>query len=49
MTSLEQRPACGTWCKRIGWLVLIWLLSVSALGVIAAALKGIMRLAGLVP
>lgn len=33
--------------KRIGWLVLIWALSVGALGAVALALKLVMRAAGL--
>ena len=41
------RSGARVWCKRIGWLVAIWMLSVAALGIVALALKGIMRLAGL--
>ncbi len=35
--------------KRIGWLVLIWALSVGALGVFAFAFRLIMRGVGLSP
>jgi hypothetical protein len=35
------------WMKRIGWLVLLWASSVAALAVVAAALKLVMRAAGL--
>jgi len=43
----RTQPGREGWRKRVGWLVLIWLLSVAALGVVAAALKVIMRIAGL--
>ena len=35
------------WLKRLGWLVLIWCLSVGALGVAALAMRWVMRAAGL--
>jgi hypothetical protein len=35
------------WLKRIGWLLLLWAASVAALALIAAALKLVMRAAGL--
>ncbi len=35
------------WLRRIGWLALIWAMSVGALGVVALALRAIMSLAGL--
>ncbi len=41
------RAAAGTWLKRIGWLVLIWSLSVLALGIVALVLRFLMTLAGL--
>jgi len=37
----------GSWLKRLGWLALIWALSVAALEVVAVALHFLMRLAGL--
>ena len=37
----------ASWPKRIGWLVLIWTLSVAAVGAVAYVLKLIMRAAGL--
>lgn len=36
-----------TWLGRIGWLVLIWSLSVLALGLVALAMHAVMDLAGL--
>jgi Protein of unknown function (DUF2474) len=33
--------------RRVGWLVVIWALSVVALGVIAGLFRGLMTLAGL--
>ncbi|MBP0623931.1 DUF2474 domain-containing protein [Cupriavidus consociatus] len=35
-----------TWLRRLGWLVLIWLASVAALGVAAWALRMIMQSVG---
>ncbi len=35
------------WLKRLGWLVLIWALSVAAVGLVALALKLLMRASGL--
>lgn len=35
------------WIKRIGWLVLIWAVSVAALAVVALLLRTLMNLAGL--
>lgn len=31
-----------TWCRRLGWFVIIWLLSVAALGLMAYFLRFIM-------
>jgi hypothetical protein len=36
-----------SWTRRVGWLVLIWSGSVLALGLAAAAMRGLMSLAGL--
>jgi hypothetical protein len=36
----------GAW-RRLGWLVLIWCLSVAALGVAAGLMRLLMRAAGL--
>ena len=33
--------------RRVGWLVIIWSLSVVALGVLAGLFRGLMTLAGL--
>jgi hypothetical protein len=35
------------WLRRIGWLALIWALSVGALGLVALLLRAIMSAAGL--
>jgi hypothetical protein len=35
------------WVRRVGWLILIWTLSVSALAVVAALLHTLMNIAGL--
>lgn len=35
------------WMKRVGWLVLIWCLSVGALGVAALVMRWVMDVAGL--
>jgi hypothetical protein len=42
-------PALGArrWCKRIGWLLVFWVLGVAVLGVVALSLKAVMRLVGL--
>jgi hypothetical protein len=43
-------PALATWklqLRRIGWLVVIWALSVITLGVVAGLFRGLMTLAGL--
>lgn len=35
------------WLGRVGWLVVIWLLSVGALGIVASLLHLAMRAAGM--
>jgi hypothetical protein len=42
----ENDTSAPFW-KRLGWLVLIWALSVAALGVAAAALRLLMNAAGM--
>jgi hypothetical protein len=42
-THLAQPPLL----RRIGWLVLIWAMSVLALGIVAGLLRILMALAGL--
>lgn len=52
MTRAAERPGHPerpSWMKRIGWLVLIWALSVGALGVFALVFRLIMRGVGLSP
>ena len=46
MVSDDHQPY-GPWWKRVGWLLLLWLLGVGALGVVAVVLRQAMRLAGL--
>ncbi|HEY0146412.1 MAG TPA: DUF2474 domain-containing protein [Methylovirgula sp.] len=41
------RATSRAWLKRIGWLVLIWTLSVLALGIVALLFRALMKLAGL--
>jgi hypothetical protein len=47
MATDSSPPGIGPWWKRVGWLLLIWLLSVGALALVAAILKIVMRVAGL--
>jgi hypothetical protein len=35
------------WLQRIGWMILIWAASVTALGVVALAFRLLMAMAGL--
>jgi Protein of unknown function (DUF2474) len=35
------------WARRVGWLILIWTLSVIALAVVAVLLRTMMKIAGL--
>jgi hypothetical protein len=35
------------WARRIGWFIVIWMVSVIALAVVAALLRTLMRFAGL--
>ena len=37
------------WAKRVGWLALIWLGSVAALGVVALLIRAAMHAAGMRP
>ncbi|BCX68662.1 MULTISPECIES: DUF2474 domain-containing protein [Pseudomonas] len=48
MATIDTRqPASTRWYKRLGWLVVIWLGSVVALGVVAGALRMLMHAAGM--
>jgi hypothetical protein len=47
MTGRDDRQDQAPWPQRIGWLVILWLLGVAALGATAIAIKLVMRLAGL--
>ncbi len=43
----RKSDAPDSWMKRIGWLVLIWGLSVLALGLVAYGFRFVMKAAGL--
>jgi hypothetical protein len=45
MLQMPGKPS--PWWKKLGWLVLIWTLSVAFLGVIAYLLRWFMQVAGL--
>lgn len=40
-------PVMPLWLRRIGWLVLIWVLSVAALGAVAVLIRLAMTAAGM--
>lgn len=42
-----NRTQMSLWCKRLGWLALIWLASVATLGIVAYALRWIMNVIGM--
>lgn len=42
--SQSHMPA---WAKRLGWLIMIWIASVAALGIVAMLFRWIMNSAGL--
>lgn len=46
-TTKTHQPEPARWYKRLGWLVLIWLGSVLALGGVAGALRFLMHAAGM--
>ena len=43
----HQSKPQGLWFKRLGWLVLIWVLSVGALGIAAGLMRLFMHLLGM--
>jgi hypothetical protein len=45
--GMPMRSGHRLWARRIGWLVLIWTLSVIALAIVAMLLRTFMNLAGL--
>ncbi len=47
MSARMPEHAGRVWLRRIGWLALIWGLSVGALAVVALILRAIMSAAGL--
>ena len=46
-THHDDRTVAVSWPKRLGWLLLIWAVSVATLGVAAWGLKVVMRAVGL--
>jgi hypothetical protein len=46
---MESRPrsASRKWLSRVGWLILIWVTSIAALGTVALALRAIMSVTGM--
>ena len=47
MQRAGSNPGRGQWLRRIGWLVVIWVASVAALGVVAYGMRLFMGWAGL--
>jgi len=47
MAALSGRGHARRWMSRVGWLVLIWAVSVTALGAAAWLMKWLMRAGGL--
>jgi hypothetical protein len=48
MATIDRNQATpGPWHRRLGWLVLIWLSSVLALGLVAGAMRLLMHAAGM--
>lgn len=43
----DDSPPPQSWLRRVGWLVLIWLLSIGALALFAALLRVVMGWVGL--
>ena len=43
----NESLSAHSWWKRVGWLILIWALSVLSLGVVAFAIKKFMTAAGM--
>jgi len=46
-TIKSNQPQSPRWYRRLGWMVVIWLGSVLALGVVAGALRLLMHAAGM--
>ncbi len=40
-------PGDRLWLRRLGWLLLIWTVSVAMLGILSALLRGVMNFAGM--
>ncbi len=47
INALEGEPKPQPWYRRLGWLVLIWVLSIAALALAAALLRVVMGWVGL--
>ncbi|MCC8935407.1 DUF2474 domain-containing protein [Bradyrhizobium sp. Arg68] len=44
---MRSSPFHRLWARRIGWLILIWMASVTALAIVAAGVRMLMNLAGM--
>ena len=44
---IRPYSARGKWLSRVGWLLLIWMISIAALGVMAMILRAIMSVTGM--
>lgn len=40
-------PPCRPWVRNVGWLVLLWTVSVAALAIVTLLLRILMNLAGM--
>ncbi|MEB2320576.1 MAG: DUF2474 domain-containing protein [Pseudomonadota bacterium] len=47
MPAPREDSARVSWMKRIGWLIVFWILGVAVLGVVAGLLRLLMNAAGL--
>jgi hypothetical protein len=43
----EPLPSARVWAKRVGWLALIWAVSVATLGLVALLIRAGMHAAGM--
>lgn len=47
MARQDEPPERGRTLRRVGWMVLIWVASTAALGLVALAMRFLMRLVGM--
>jgi uncharacterized protein DUF2474 len=43
----QPRSASRKWLRRVGWLILIWVTSIAAVGTVALVLRAIMSVTGM--